>query len=101
MARAIELATTQLRGEPGPLAMVVITDGMPDHQGAALGAARDAKKLGIDIITVGTQDADRGFLSRLASRSDLVVTVSDEQLGSGIASTARMLADSSTRTRSF
>ena len=30
MARAIELATAKLNGKPGPLATVVITDGMPD-----------------------------------------------------------------------
>ena len=91
MARAIELATAKLKGKPGPLAMVVITDGMPDHEGAAIGAARDAKKLGIDIITVGTDDADRSFLRKLASRDDLVVVVTREELGKGITSAAKML----------
>ncbi len=91
MARAIELATVKFKGKPGPLAMVVVTDGMPDHEGAALGAARDAKKLGVDIITVGTDDADRSFLQKLASRDDLVVVVRREALGKGITSTADML----------
>ena len=91
MARAIELATVKLSGRQAPLAMVVITDGMPDHEGAALDAARDAKKRGIEIITVGTEDADRVFLQKLASRNDLVVMVKSEQLGKGIISAARML----------
>ena len=91
MARAIELATVKLSGRQVPLAMVVITDGMPDHEGAALDAAQDAKKLGIDIITVGTDDADRRFLRKLASRDDLAVVVKSEQLGKGITSAAGML----------
>ena len=71
--------------------MVVITDGMPDHEEKALDAARDAKERGIDIITVGTDDADRVFLEKLASRKDLVVVVKSEQLGEGITSAAGML----------
>ena len=99
MARAIELATVKFKGKPGPLAMVVVTDGMPDHEGAALGAARDAKKLGVDIITVGTDDADRSFLQKLASRDDLVVVVRREALGKGITSTADMLPGGVGRSR--
>ena len=99
MARAIELATVKFRGKPGPMAMVVITDGMPDQEGAALGAARDAKRLGIDIITIGTDDADRSFLQKLASRDDLVVVVTREALGQGITSTANMLPEGVGRSR--
>ncbi len=99
MARAIELAIVKFKGKPGPLAMVVITDGMPDHEGAALGAARDAKRLGIDIITVGTDDADRSFLQKLASRDDLVVVVTREALGKGITSAADMLPEGAGRSR--
>ena len=91
MAAGIELATVKLRGKPGPLAMVVITDGMPDDQRAALAAAEKAKKSSIDVITVGTDDADRSFLQKLASRNDLVVMVKSGQLGEGITSAARML----------
>ena len=93
MAGGIELATARLKGQPDPLAMVVITDGMPDDHGAALSAARNAKKSGIDIITVGTDDADRSFLQKLASRSDLVVVVTRDQLGKGITSAAKMLPE--------
>ena len=92
MAGGIELATMKLRGRSVPLAMVVITDGVPDDQSAALRAAGDAKKCGIDVITVGTDDADRSFLRQLASRNDLVVVVKSEQLGQGIAAAAGMLS---------
>jgi len=50
-----------------------------------------AKERGIEIIAIGTDDADKDFLSRLASRSDLMVKVSRELLGQSIASAAKML----------
>ena len=93
MAAGIELATAKLKGKPGPLAMVVITDGMPDDEEAALTAARDAKNCGIDVITVGTDDADQSFLQKLASRDDLVVLVAREELGKAITSAAKMLPE--------
>ena len=93
MAVGIELATAKLKGKLGPLAMVVITDGMPDDQEAALTAARDAKESVIDIITVGTDDADQSFLRKLASRDDLVVVVAREELGKAITSAAKMLPE--------
>ena len=69
----------------------MITDGMPDDPKAALAAADNAKKSGIDILTVGTDDSDRGLLQKLASRNDLVVMVESEKLGKGITSAAAML----------
>ncbi len=92
MASGIKLATVKLTGRPAPRAMVVITDGMPDHEEKALDAAREAKEQGIDIMTVGTDDADREFLEKLASRKDLVVVVKSEKLGQGITSAAGMLS---------
>ena len=91
IAEGIQLATENLKGKPGPLAMVVITDCMPDDVQAALTAAQDAKRSGIDVTTVGTEDADQRTLQKLASRSDLAVVVKRELLGKGIASAAKML----------
>jgi Mg-chelatase subunit ChlD len=91
MAAGISLATVKLKGKRGPLALVVITDGVPDDRQAALAEAEIAKKAGIDVITVGTDDADRSFLQKLASRKDLVVVVRNEILGQGIATAAGML----------
>ncbi|MFQ6026984.1 MAG: VWA domain-containing protein [Dehalococcoidia bacterium] len=91
MAAGIGLARVKLGGKLAPLAMVVITDGMPDDQEAALREAENAKRAGIDIITVGTDDADRSFLRKLASRNDLVVVVENVQLGRGITAAAGLL----------
>ena len=91
MAAGIDLARESLAGRRGPLAMVVVTDGMPDDEAATLAAARRAKEARIDVITVGTDDADVAFLRKLASRSGLAVVVENRQLREGIESAAKML----------
>lgn len=98
MSEGIEKAAEDLIKQPGVKAMVVVTDGVPDSPEAALAAARRAKDAGIDIIAIGTDDADRAFLEKIASRSDLAVKVANAQLESGIAGAARMLPAAS-RTR--
>jgi len=91
MAGAIWLTTKHMKNLKGLRAMVVVTDGLPDNVNAALEAAQRAKNFGIDIITIGTDDADLKFLEKLASRRDLAQKVSNTNLREGIASTAKML----------
>ncbi len=91
MSSAIQKTLEPLSNKKGPRAMVIVTDGMPDDPKAALDAAQQAKGMGIDIITIGTDDADRDFLRQLASRIGLAIKVSREQLGQSVASAARML----------
>ena len=87
----VYLAIDKLGAQAGPRAIVVVTDGLPNNREEALAVAQEAKNGGIDIITIGTEDADKAFLAKLATRSGLSVVVSDEDLGRGIASTAKML----------
>ena len=94
MAEAIDLAYEKLKGKAGARAVVIVTDGMPNGDGdpeASLKAGENAKKDGIDIIAIGTDDADQEFLRRLASRKELGVRVSRKQLEQTIASSAKML----------
>lgn len=91
MAEGIQLASEQLGGKEGPCVIVIVTDGHPDSRQDAVRAAQQAKQRGIDIITIGTKDADRRFLAELASAKELSVSVSNSQLRQGIASTAKML----------
>ena len=95
MTDGIQLAMDKLGIRKGLNAMVVVTDGDPDNPNSALDVARQAKEKGIDIIAIGTDDADRDFLGKLASRTDLTVMVSRDQLGKGIASAAKMLPGTS------
>ncbi|MBU4266053.1 MAG: VWA domain-containing protein [Candidatus Altiarchaeales archaeon] len=93
MTDAILLALQKLKGRKGYRVMVIVTDGMPDSQGAAVEAARQAKANGIDILTIGTDDADRDFLAKLASKTELSVKVTRDKLEQGITSMAKMLPD--------
>lgn len=91
MTAAIQLAMESLNIKNGLRAMVVVTDGIPDDPKAALDASQQAKERGIDIIAIGTDDANKDFLIKLASRTELAVKVSSNQLGQSIASVAKML----------
>ena len=91
MADAIHIATERLKAKKGPRVIIIATDGMPDSREKALYEAERAKKVGIDIITIGTDDADKDFLRKLASRTNLGIKVSREQFGKSISSVATML----------
>jgi uncharacterized protein YegL len=74
--------------------IVVVTDGMPNGSGdpeASLKEAECAKKEGIGIITIGTDDADRQFLKKLASLESLGTWVSSNNLKWAITESARLL----------
>jgi Mg-chelatase subunit ChlD len=92
MAAALELAGDQLRSEEGNRAVVVVTDGEPTEPEATLRAADRLKGMGIEIITVGTSEADEAFLAKLASRSDLAEVVRPTMLRTAIAKAASKLA---------
>lgn len=91
MAAAIKLATDHLKRRLGKRAMCIVTNGMPDDKKAALDAAAKAREGGIDIMVLGTDGADKGFLDQLASRKDLSVKVERHQLGVGIQNMLKLL----------
>jgi len=91
MADGLRLATEKLMDKARLRTIVLVTDGMPDSQDAALDAAGFAKSKGIDIIAIGTDDADYEFLKRIATRADLAVSVPQNRLQDGIASAAKLL----------
>ncbi|MFC1864290.1 VWA domain-containing protein [Chloroflexota bacterium] len=91
MAVAIKMANEALKDVKCDRAIVIATDGQPDKVGAALKAGQAAKDDGIDIITIGTDDADQEFLKKLASRADLGRKVPKEKFAQGIASASQLL----------
>ena len=91
MAAAIRLVAAEFRDFHGTKVMCLVTDGMPDHAGKTLAAARDAKAAGIDIMAIGTDDADRAFLSKLTTRSELAVTVKRREFHKAISGMALLL----------
>jgi Mg-chelatase subunit ChlD len=94
MAKAIALAHQNLKNLDGHRVMVIATDGYPNGPGdpeASLEAGEKAKRDGIDIITIGTDEADREFLSKLASKTELSEKVAWPLFGSTIALMAKKL----------
>lgn len=91
MAAGLRMAMDRLSDKAGERVVCIITDGMPDDERATIDAAEDLKRHGIEIMAIGTDDANRDFLERLVTRKDLSVKVSREQLSQGIVSMARML----------
>lgn len=96
MAEAVQVGADHLSSISGMRTLVVVTDGIPDNPPSVLDIAARAKASGVEIIAIGTDDADKDFLDKLASRSDLSVKASREMLAQSIASAAKMLAQSVT-----
>ncbi len=92
MTDAIKLAHARLKLFDGNRAIVIATDGKADDEQAALTAGKQARSEGIDIITIGTDDAEQEFLQNLASRKELGSKVSKEQFATTIASASNLLA---------
>ena len=80
-------------------AVVLVTDGqivcvegtLPAYQREVLEQAKALKNRGVEIICIGTDDADRGFLKRLATRDDLAVHVPPQDIRTAISDASRML----------
>ena len=91
MAAAINLATEKFADRNGEKIICLVTDGMPDSRDAALEAANRAKQANIDIMTIGTDDADRYFLEQIATKKELAAKVSRDQLAQSMVSMAKLL----------
>lgn len=76
---------------PELAAVVVVTDGQSNDNLAALEVAATLKNRDVDIICIGTDDADKDFLKRLATRSDLATHVSPKNLRAAITDASRFL----------
>ena len=92
MTRAIEIAIEKLASVNGSRVIVIATDGHPDNQETVLSVAKEAKSMGIEILTIGTDDADIGFLRRLATSAELASKVPAARFEDAITSMADRLA---------
>lgn len=91
MAAALHLGTAQLGKNSGDKCICVVTDGQPDSVDDAIRAADEAKRVGIRILTIGTDDANVEFLKRIATHATLAIAVSRTGLQAGIRSMAKLL----------
>lgn len=91
MKDAILLAWKTLGGMMGAKFICIVTDGMPDDREGAIEVASQAKQAGVEIVTIGTDDADKKFLLDIASRRDFSFKVSSSLLDVAMADSAKML----------
>jgi len=91
MADAIKIAHDHLKKLDNTRVIVIATDGLPDNAQDALLEGTKAKEDKIDIITIGTDDANQEFLKRLATRADLGKKVTREVFSQAISSASNLL----------
>ncbi|MEW8003632.1 MAG: vWA domain-containing protein [Candidatus Thiodiazotropha sp.] len=91
MAEAIRLAVSMLVTPKGRKVVFLVTDGQPDDAELALNEAEKGKKLGVSFMTLGTDDADLAFLSRIATDEKFSAAVETRKLATGISSAAKLL----------
>lgn len=93
MADAIIMAVEMLSDMQGERIIMIATDGQPDDDEETLDAAEGAKSIGIEIMCIGTDDADYEFLEKLATRKELSLKVEAVHLKQGITQMAGLLPD--------
>jgi len=93
MTNAIRLAQDKLSDQTGDKVLCLVTDGVPDNKDSALDAAKEARLHGIELMAIGTDDADKSFLEQIVTRKELSVKVLRDQLERGIVSMAKMLPE--------
>jgi hypothetical protein len=91
MAQAIKMAHDLLNKLDTTRVILIATDGIPDNANDALLEGLKAKEDKIDIITIGTDDANQEFLKRLATRADLGKKVTREVFSQAISSASNLL----------
>jgi len=91
MVKAIRIAHDKLKHLSGTRVVVIATDGMPDDTKATLKVAQAAKNDGIEFIAIGTDDANKDFLGKLATRQGLSTKVASAVFSQAIASASSML----------
>jgi Mg-chelatase subunit ChlD len=92
LAEAIAGAGEQLRLPVRLKAIVVFTDGHVGDSRESISAIQALRRDGIDVIAIGTEDADRHFIETIASRSELAVATTTKQVSGAIRSAARLLS---------
>lgn len=72
-------------------AVIVVTDGQPNSADDALRSAAILKQRGIEILCIGTDDADKDFLDRLATRKELALHVGAESIRKSLSQASLLL----------
>jgi molecular chaperone DnaK len=90
---ALEMARGQLVAVDRKRYIVILTDGYPDAAESAVEQAMAAQKQGIEIVAIGTGDADRDYLRRLASSQHASIFARSGELVQTFGHIARVIAE--------
>jgi molecular chaperone DnaK (HSP70) len=90
---ALEMARGQLAGDDRRRYFVILTDGYPDAAESAVEQAVAARRAGIEIVAIGTGDADREYLRRLASSDQASIFARSGELVQTFGHIARVIAE--------
>jgi molecular chaperone DnaK len=90
---ALEMARGQLVAGDRQRYIVILTDGYPDAPESALEQAGGARQQGIEIVAIGTGDADRDYLRRLASSEQASIFARSGELVQTFGHIARVIAE--------
>jgi len=74
--------------------IVIVTDGAVDDPKGTLAIGAKLKSSGVEILAIGTDDADKSFLAQLASPPDLSMKVAASNLRIAITDASRLLGTS-------
>ena len=89
LAGAIQIAYDKLKNRTGERVICIVTDGVPNDAQPALDIAIEAKTVGIQIKTIGVDNADLCLLRRLSSEPEQAKIVPRLMLASSITALAR------------
>jgi molecular chaperone DnaK (HSP70) len=90
---ALEMARGQLVSGDRKRYVVILTDGYPDAPESALEQALGAREQGIEIVAIGTGDADRDYLRRLASSEQASIFARSGELVQAFGHIARIISE--------
>ena len=92
LSDALAMARERLWNADRRRYVVILTDGYPDSTEAAVEQAALAKAEGIEVVAIGTGEADRAYLRRLASTEEGSIFAGSGELVGTFGHIARMIA---------
>ncbi|HEX8202783.1 MAG TPA: Hsp70 family protein [Isosphaeraceae bacterium] len=93
LADALELARQHLAPRDRTRYIVLLTDGYPDAAETALAEAKLARDQGVEIVAIGTGEADRDYLRRLASTEEGSIFARQGELVQTFGHIARVISE--------
>jgi molecular chaperone DnaK (HSP70) len=90
---ALVLAREYLAAKDRTRYIVILTDGYPDAPESAVWAAAETREEGIQIVAIGTGDADREYLKRLSNTDETAIFAKSGELVTTFGRIARVISE--------